>query len=158
MRHVIVPEPVTIVDPRTKEPVLAAQDAEGKLPPKPFVINHDRFISDHICAVPEFVNGGVKALRRALKITEAFEGCKPGDVIAVEDADYEEAVKMLADIKWAPAFARFAVQMLPHLEAWEAAKDQDIAWKRRLDKADEAPEEAPKRKRLAAVLDEPDAS
>ncbi len=129
MRHIIVPEPVTIIDPRTKEPILAVQ-SEGK-EPQPFVIDHMRFVQDHICGATDFVSGGVKALRRALKLSEAFEGCKPGDVIDVEDADYEAAEKVLSNIKWAPAFARYAVQMLPHLEAWEAARDQDTAWKRR---------------------------
>jgi hypothetical protein len=54
-------------------------------------------------------------------------------VIGVEDEDYAAISSVLAEHEWHPQFAPFAVQLLPHFEAWEAAKDHDAAWKRHRD-------------------------
>lgn len=131
MRHIVIPEPITIVD-REGQPVLARKNPDDK-DLKPFVVSHERFVLEQICDNPALVNGGIKSLRRVKKLADLFEGCKPGDEIAVEDDDYEAVMKLaLVSLKWPDAFARFAVQMLPHLEAWEAAREQDVTRRRRL--------------------------
>ncbi|MES2179835.1 MAG: hypothetical protein V4550_18385 [Gemmatimonadota bacterium] len=130
MKHIIVPADVNIVDRGGKE-VKVSLEKDG--PAVPWVITHEDFVYDNLCVHPNLSKGGGNGARRQQKIEQVFLGCKPGDVIGVEDADFVVAIAVIGTFEWSPSFARYATQMLPHIEAWEAAEKQNDAWKKARD-------------------------
>lgn len=149
MKYVIVPEHVTIVDQRG-EHVLIRQETFGTTDDemqterckqcgnkigslKSWTISMEQFVYHNICSHPDIPAGGGNGARRKRKIEDLFDNCKPGDVIGIEDADYQIARNVVDHLTWAPHFARYADQMLPLIEAWEVADKQDGAWKKKYD-------------------------
>lgn len=131
MRWLIVPEDITIVDRKTGKPVMK-RDAEGN--ETPWVSTHEDFYFDSLAVQPVLSEGGGEGIRRARKLEAAFTGCKPGQLIGIEDADYLHVRKKIIDrISWQAGTAQYAVQMAPHIEAWEAAEAQNDEWKRKRD-------------------------
>lgn len=128
MKYVIIPKSVNIVD-RTGNPVNIKR---GDLS-VPWLFSHEDFVLDSLCASPEMSVGGGDGMRRQRKIEQAFTGCKEGDVIGVEDADFKIALAICGVLKWSEVVAKYATQFLPHAEAWEAAVKQDDAWKKKYD-------------------------
>lgn len=126
MRYLVIPDDVQIVDRKSGQPVLFRRSQTEE--PQLWKISHESFLTDFLLPHSDLLRGGVHALRRALKLEKLLSGCKPGDVIPLEDADYLVLRGLLEKIEWPPQFARFAVQMLPHLEAWERADRQNDAW------------------------------
>jgi hypothetical protein len=134
MKYVIVPPDITIMNRSTGK---AVQAIDGNVE-KDFVFTMSFFVERYIIvssrvlrARPDEPTGD--GLRRALKLQRAFENCAPGQVIGVEDADYKAVRAAVDNIDWPPAFAPFAPQVLPMIEAWEAAEKQDDEWKRKRD-------------------------
>jgi hypothetical protein len=129
MKYVIIPEDVALMNRRTGKPIqVVRQDGEK---PSDWVFTHEEFVLDHVCSDPRISAGGGDGARRLRKIEEAFLGCKPGDEIGVEDADYRVVMMVVGTLSWGPQFARHAAQLLPHIEAWEVADKQNDQWKRK---------------------------
>jgi len=137
MKYVIVPPDVTIMNKATGKPVRAIDgDTE-----KDFVVSMQFFVERYISTSskllrfrPDEASG--EGLRRVAKLLRVFEGGKPGDVIGIEDADYKAARAAVDALDWsALGLAGVAPQLLPMVEAWEAAEKQDDEWKRKRDEA-----------------------
>lgn len=120
MKYVVVPGDVEIIDRKSFKPVIA----DGA----PFVFRHGDFIVDNICSNPLFGKMGVRGIRLQMKLIEKFEKCSPGDVVAIEDADYDKVMPAFESIQWHEAFVRYLPQVIAHVEAWEKAKQQDDKW------------------------------
>lgn len=126
MRYLIVPQDVQIVDRKSGKPILLRRAANEE--PQPWNISHEDFVVEYVLPHPDLTKGGAMALRRILKLETVLHGCRPGDVIPIEDADFLILRNVVERVEWSPNFARYAVQMLPHLEAWEKADAQNDAW------------------------------
>src|SRR5438046_2410714 len=109
MKYVIVPADVHVVE-RNGKPSMVSKEKNEK--PVPWVISHEDFVYDNLCAHPNLSKGGGAGARRQQKIEQAFLGCKPGDVIGIEDADFVIALAVIGVFEWSPSFARYATQML----------------------------------------------
>lgn len=129
MHYIVVPPDVKIIDKRSGKPVPYQRTPEDK--PEPWIITHDEFVIDILCASAAILEGGGDGLRRQLRLQTAFENCHAGDVIGVDGPDYLAAKRALGTIGWSPQAARFASQMLPHIAAWEAAEKQTKEWKQK---------------------------
>lgn len=129
MKYVVVPETIAIMNKDKPQLVIKEQGAE----PEPFIITHEDFVFDNIVASADLSKSGGEGARRHRKIVKAFEGCKAGDVIGVEDADFKVARTIIDNLNFNSAMARYVSQLLPHIEAWEAADKQDDAWKKKRD-------------------------
>lgn len=132
MKYVIVPADVPIVDKRTNEPI-KGQDPVDPTKSEPLVMKHSDFVINNICFHADFSKGGAEGLRRKKRVEDKFINCKPGDVVGVEESDFKVGRPLLDKVEWHPQFTRFADQMLPHFEAWEAAEKQDEEWKKKYD-------------------------
>lgn len=131
MRYVIVPKDITIVvDDNPNKPVITVDENGDK---QPLVFSFKKWLDGYVLNSPTMVRGGGSALRRVIKMMALFDDVEPADVIGVEDDDYRLARTAIDDIQWPPGMVRWAYQLLPFIEAWEQAKDQDEAWKKKYD-------------------------
>jgi hypothetical protein len=126
MRYVIVPSDVHIVDRQGRPVEIKINDQQ-----QPWIIKHEDFVFENITSNEKLVVGGGEGVRRQRKIRKAFEECKVGDIIGIEDADFKIARFVLDNLVWHSQFARYAEQMLPHIEAWENADRQNDEWKKK---------------------------
>lgn len=126
MRYLIVPADVHLVDRKSGKALLLQRHANEQA--QPWILSHEDFLSEYVFSHPNMTRGGAAALRRIQKLERAFRGCQPNSLIAVEDSDYLLVRDMVERIEWPTQLARFAPQMLPHLEAWERADAQNDAW------------------------------
>lgn len=143
MKYVIVPNNIPIVNKVTGK-VMKAIEGDHE---QDFIFSMKFFVERYLAVSPKLLRARADepsgdGLRRVTKLLRAFESCKEGDVIGVEDADYKAARAAVDALDWGP-FAQFAPQVLPMIEAWEAAEKQDDEWKKKHD--------AERRERLTVV-------
>lgn len=121
MKYFRVPNPIHARDPRTGEPMLEMQGEPPR--PTPIVkslrdVAFELWLNDG-----RAVEGGRKAIKRWDKVCDAFDGAEPGEVIALEDQDWE----MLRKIIEAPKVMYGALlmrQMLPFIDAVLDARNE----------------------------------
>lgn len=130
MKHLIVPEPVHIVD-RAGKPVsgkLTADSEYGELVVD--LLSFYDVISEH----PSMVKGGADAIRRVLALRELIaENPTPGTIIPIREEDYRPVDFAIKSFDFSPGFSRYVPQLLPIVEAWENADKQDSSWKKKYD-------------------------
>jgi hypothetical protein len=120
MKFVLVMDPIQLRNSKTKEPMLL-RGQNGELSELPPITHHD-FNMDYVCSQAGFGKGGVEGVRRVNKINALFIDAKPGEYVAVEDADYAAVLKTVNEIEWTQPL--IGAQLVPFMDAWEKALDQ----------------------------------
>jgi hypothetical protein len=117
MKHVLVPAPVVIQHRKS---------APSGTSSEPMTM-HD-FVMDTICTSTA-IGKGIDGVKRVRKLDRGFADKAPGDIVAIEDADYKAVMEVISQIQWSRP--DIGAQLLPMLEAWEDAEKHDEEWRRK---------------------------
>lgn len=131
MRYVTVPAPVTPTT-QDKKP-LKMRDEDNNLTEMGEVSMHRylmTFIVNETVKPPTReepnpdakIGKGREGNKRITRLDNAFENAKPGDVVAVEEADWEKVKKIAEEKNWSPA--SFGAFFTPFEDAWFDAPEK----------------------------------
>lgn len=119
MKYVKVPVPVQLVNPQTKRPIKQAKEDGTTSDMDPMTAH--AFLVNYVLG-QQTIGKGVDGIRRVVKLDRAFDGCKPGDVVGVEDADYAVVLEILKTMELGSPVVM--AQLLPFFESWETATSE----------------------------------
>lgn len=119
MRYVKIPEPITLLEPTTKEPL---KDEKGETKPQKFSDFIGKLLFNPMWAE------NYKNIKSARAIDRAFEKAEPSTVVPLAEEDWKKLKDLVENPKGGYGYhAAVMPQLLPFLDAIIEASDKEPA-------------------------------